>query len=81
MSNSAAGHKWRYEPVETPDGARFDVFEGDDPEPVCRVRREANARRIVNSANETGHPDLVPFAEDCKEDAPLPGPSGRVPGG
>lgn len=65
-SDSSASRTWRFEPRKTSRGVEYDVFDGVEVEPICTLRSEANARRFVKSANETGYPDLAIYADDEK---------------
>ena len=62
--HSSPAGVWHY--VSRQAGARteFPVFDGVDSEPICVLRHESNARRIVETGNKTGHPDLAAMAAD-----------------
>lgn len=55
---------WYFEAVEGNGSIAYVVYDGTSPEAICTMAKERNARRIVDSANATGYPDLAAFADD-----------------
>lgn len=55
---------WHYVTRTGSKGLEYAVFDGVDSEAIGVMRIEENARRIVETGNKTGHPDLAAMAAD-----------------